>query len=86
MSEDNVGDGPSPHDAAPLSDRLNLSNFIAGLMNDLALLRAGKISVLDARARAELARQTLRGVHYVITAQKYLENLPPLPAPTKDPV
>ena len=26
----------------------------------------------EARARAELGKQILRGVHYVVTAQKYL--------------
>lgn len=62
-----------------LAERLNLSDLIAGLVDDLRELRAGKISVRDAHARAELARQILRGVHYVVVAQKFLEGraLPP---------
>lgn len=66
-------------DTATLSDRLDLATLIAGLIGDLKDLRAGKISNRDAHARAELARQVLRGVHYVVTAQKYLDGraLPP---------
>lgn len=64
---------------APLSESLNLQNLIGGLIGDLNDLRAGKISVRDAHARAELARQILRGVHYVVQAQKFLSGqaLPP---------
>lgn len=63
-----------------LSERLDLATLIAGLIGDLKDLRAGKISNRDAHARAELARQVLRGVHYVVTAQKYLDGRA-LPAP-----
>ena len=56
-----------------LSERLDLASFIAGLVTDLKQLREGKISNRDAHARAELARQVLRGVHYVVTAQKFIE-------------
>lgn len=66
-----------------LAERLNLSDLIAGLVGDLNALRAGKISVRDAHARAELARQILRGVHYVVQAQKFLEGQA-LPPPKKD--
>lgn len=72
-------------DPAPdtsLAERLDLANLIVGLMTDLKDLREGKISVRDAHARAELARQILRGVHYVVTAQKYLEGRA-LPAPLR---
>lgn len=64
---------------APLSESLNLQQLIGGLMGDLRDLREGKISVRDAHARAELARQILRGVHYVVQAQKFLSGqaLPP---------
>lgn len=64
-----------------LADRLSLDGLIAGLIDDLRDLRAGKISIREAHARAELARQILRGVHYVVTAQKYLEGRA-LPSPT----
>lgn len=57
-----------------LSERLDLQDLIGGLVGDLRALREGKISVREAHARAELARQILRGVHYVVVAQKYLED------------
>jgi len=53
--------------------RIYIEDLISGLVNDLRDLRAGKISVRDAQARVELARQILRGVHYVVQAQKFLE-------------
>ena len=56
----------------PLSERFNLMSFTDDLISDLKALRAGQITVRDARARAELARQVLRAVHYVVTAQKFL--------------
>lgn len=58
--------------AAPLSDRFQLDAMIDDLAQDLRDLRAGKISVRDAQARAALAKQILRGVHYVVQAQKFL--------------
>lgn len=72
-------------DVAPqtLADGLNLADLIQGLANDLKDLRAGRISVRDARARAELARQILRGVHYVVTAQKFIAGQA-LPAPNEN--
>ena len=66
-----------------LAERLDLATLIAGLIGDLKSLRAGQISVREAHARAELARQILRGVHYVVTAQKYLEGRA-LPSPAKE--
>jgi hypothetical protein len=59
-------------DSAPLTERFDLLAFTDHLIMDLAALRAGKISVRDAMARAEIAKQILRSVGYVITAQKYL--------------
>lgn len=56
-----------------LAERLDLADLISGLIQDLRDLRAGKISVRDAQARAVLAKQILRGVHYVVTAQKFIE-------------
>jgi hypothetical protein len=70
-----------PADApSSLAESLNLANLIADLMGDLRALREGKISNRDAHARAELARQILRGVHYVVQAQKFL-SLQALPNP-----
>lgn len=70
------------NDTSSLSDQLNLGALISGLIGDLKDLRTGKISNRDAQARAELARQILRGVHYVVTAQKYLDGRA-LPAPDR---
>lgn len=61
------------HIPSSLAEQFDLRSFVGGLVSDLKELRAGKISVRDAHARAELARQVLRGVHYVVTAQKFLE-------------
>lgn len=59
--------------------------FTDDLIVDLQLLRAGKISVRDAQARAVLAKQVLRAVHYVVTAQRYIaERAAEIPAPVKD--
>lgn len=60
-------------EASPLGERFNLDSVIAGLASDLDLLRAGKISVDDARVRGELAKQIMNGVRLVVNAQKYLE-------------
>lgn len=58
----------------PLTQRFNLMSFTDGLIEDLDALRSGKISVRDAMARANLAKQVLRSVHYVVTAQKFLSD------------
>lgn len=73
---------PPPQESGTLGERLNLGQFVLDLANDLTLLRTGRISVREAHARAELARQFLRGVHYVVLAQKFIEgNATALPAP-----
>lgn len=58
----------------PATERFDLITFTDELIGDLKALRAGKISPHDAHARAALARQVLRSVHYVITAQKFIEH------------
>lgn len=58
----------------PLSERFNLMAFTDDLIRDLTALRAGKISVREARARADLAKQVLRAVHYVVTAQRFISD------------
>lgn len=69
-----------------LSERFNLAGFTDSLLNDLALLRTGKISIRDAKARADLAKQVLRAVHYVVTAQRFLsDNAKQLPSPDDHP-
>lgn len=57
---------------SPLADRFRLDDLIDGLADDLKKLRNGEISNRDANARAALAKQILRGVHYIVTAQKVL--------------
>jgi hypothetical protein len=70
-----------PVSVGPMTERFNLATFTEELIGDLKLLRAGKISVRDARARADLAKQVLRAVHYVVTAQKFLaDNAKQIPA------
>lgn len=72
----------SKSDVGPLTARFNLMDFTDSLIRDLEELRAGKISVRDAQARALLAKHVLRSVHYVVTAQKYLsENAKEISAP-----
>lgn len=67
-----------------MEQRFNLMVVTDGLIADLQALREGRISVRDARARAELARQILRSVHYVVTAQKFIaEQAKAIPAITE---
>lgn len=61
-------------DVGPLTQRFNLMQFTDSLIADLEALRAGKISVRDANARALLAKHILRSVHYVVLAQKFLSD------------
>jgi hypothetical protein len=61
-------------DASPLGERFNLETVIQGIADDITALRAGQISIDDARTRAELAKQFMNGVRLVINAQKYLED------------
>lgn len=60
--------------AGPMTQRFDLMMFTDSLISDLAELRAGKISVREALARAELAKQVLRSVGLVVAAQKFLES------------
>lgn len=75
---------PEPEAPATLAERFSLDDLIGGLSSDLRELRAGKISVRDAHARAVLAKQILRAVHYVVMAQKYMEGRA-VPALNRDP-
>lgn len=62
-----------PDADATLVDHFDLGDFTRGLVQDLRDLRSGKITVRDARARADLAKQVLRSVHYVIQGRKAIE-------------
>jgi len=61
-------------EASPLGERFSLDEVINGLASDLRALRAGEITVDQARVRAELAKQLMNGVRLVINAQKHLED------------
>jgi hypothetical protein len=62
------------YDSAPVSEQLGLPNIIAGLANDLAELREGKISVNDAMARSMLAKQIFNGVRIYLNGTKMLSD------------
>lgn len=74
-------DMAGPADLAPLTERFSLNSFTDDLIADLKLLRAGRISVKDAHARAELAKQVIRAIHLAVAARKFLEGVQPPPAP-----
>lgn len=62
------------YEAAPVSDRLGLSEVIVGLAGDLQALREGRISVNDAVARATLAKQIFNGVRLYLNGMKQLSS------------
>ena len=68
--------------AGPIAKRFNLMEFTDDLIRDLEELRDGKISIREAQARAELAKQALRAVGMIVAAQKFIEGrAQELPAP-----
>lgn len=68
-----MADTDHTRSTSSLNDRFQLDAIIMGLAADLDLLRAGKISVDDARARSELAKQIMNGVRLIINARRSLE-------------
>lgn len=65
---------------APLAEQL--AAFAVELMGDVRDLRAGKVTVTDARARALLAREAMRAIHLQFEGMKWLEaRAKQLPAP-----
>lgn len=60
-------------DSSPLGERFALDAVIDGLAGDLVALRSGQISVPDALARAELAKQIFNGLRLVISGRRMLE-------------
>jgi hypothetical protein len=56
-----------------LSERLSLEEIIAGLADDLVALRAGRITTGEAKARAALAHEIMRGVNLVVKAGALFE-------------
>lgn len=73
----------SRSNASPLNERFSLDDIVHGLAEDLRLLRAGKISIDQAKASAELAKQLMNGVRLVINAQKMLEDRARIVGPSK---
>lgn len=65
-------DTHTPH---PLDGLVNYREFLSGLVGDLAELRSGTITVAQARARAEIAKQIVRGVAVGLDAQRLLMDL-----------
>ena len=60
-----------------------LEEFACSLIRDLEELRAGKITIRQAKARAEIAREILRAFHLHIQGLRYLSGqAKPLPAPS----
>lgn len=57
----------------PVADRFSMDDVINGIASDLQELRDGKITIENARVRAEMAKQYLSGVRLVVTAQKFLQ-------------
>ncbi len=57
------------YDSMPASDRLDLASIICGLAEDLAAMRARKISAQDGLARAAVAKQLFNGVRLYLQAE-----------------
>ena len=53
---------------------LSVEAIVAGLISDLDNLRAGKISISQARASADLGKQVFAGLRVMIQARKSIEN------------
>lgn len=69
-----------------LTQRFDLGRFVDHLLEDYEQLRQGAISIPEARARADSARQVLRGIRQYVELAKHLERgAPVLPAPPKEP-
>lgn len=62
------------YEAAPLSEQLGLAGVVGGLVSDLEALRAGRITVSDAMARAMLAKQIFNGVRLYLNGAKILSD------------
>lgn len=61
-------------ETSPMNERFALDDVILGLAEDLRALRARQITISDASARAELAKQIFNGVRLAINAQRLLSD------------
>ena len=62
------------YDSQPASDALGLDDVIRGLASDLEDLRAKRISVQDAHARAAIAKQLFNGCRIYLQAEKTIQD------------
>lgn len=60
------------YETMPVSEELGLPDVIKGLVEDLNLLRAKKITVQDAVARSLLAKQVFNGVRLYLNGTNVL--------------
>lgn len=75
---------PRDYESAPANDRLDMVGIIRGLANDLDELRAGRIGVNDAIARALIAKQIFNGVRLYLNATKLLSQTAQPVEPAKE--
>jgi hypothetical protein len=54
-------------------EETTLNEVTLGLIQDLRDLRAGKITNTDARTRAQIAREILRGVHLALEGMEIIQ-------------
>lgn len=66
---------PRDYTSAPVSDALGMGDIIKGLTGDLEELRAGRISVNDALARSQLAKQIFNGFRLYLNGSKMLSDM-----------
>ncbi|WP_025593108.1 hypothetical protein [Agrobacterium tumefaciens] len=55
-----------------IGNAFDVPEIIRGLHADLIELRAGKITVIEAKTRAEIAKQIFNGLRMVVQTQRYL--------------
>ena len=73
MDQDDTGATGSVQEPARAAlESLNIADIVKGLVGDLEDLRANRITVVDARARAKLAHEIMRGIGQIVTAQKFI--------------
>lgn len=59
-------------DVHPLDGLISYRDFISGLVGDLVALRKDEITIAQARARADLAKQVVRAIAVGLDAQRLL--------------
>jgi hypothetical protein len=59
-------------DTDDIADGFDVPEIIRGLAADLRDLRAGKITPVDAKVRADIAKQIFNGLRLVVSAQKFV--------------